>query len=129
MKKFLMVITIVISMVALSGCGSSDSGKVYNTSAPAVKAGTSITMTSDGDANLNYSYADNGSIIVGSDNGDVNLVQGDGNINVVNNNATQIEDGSYINAAGTATCASGAQGSCPDGMFFCPIEGKCVPSH
>ncbi len=122
-----MLISILVAIVMMGCGGSSGNTKTYETTAPAEKAGTSITVTSGGDAELNYSYANDGSVIVGSDNGDVNLVLGEGYI--TNTNAVpDDEEGGFVNAAGEPTCGSGDPDGCPDGYFYCPIEGKCIPA-
>ncbi len=129
MKAMMVIMAMIVTMVMV-GCGSSGSSKTYATTAPAEKAGTSITVTSGGDADLNYAYATDGSIIVGSDNGDINIVQGDGYIN--NTLAEPDGEGGFASTrganSGEPTCGGGDQGSCPSGQFYCPIEGKCIPS-
>ncbi len=116
-------------MLALAGCGStSGSGKVYTTETPTEKAGTSITITSSGDTNLDYAYADNGSIIIGNENQDFNIVTDEG---YMVNNDYHPEDNSStggVNANGMPTCPGGNQENCEDGYFWCPIEQKCLPA-
>ncbi len=128
--KFVMAIMAIVLTMGIVGCGSSGSSKSYTTTAPAEKAGTSITLTSGGDAELNYSYANDGSVVVGNDNGDVNLVLGEGYI--TNNNSEPDGDGGFASTSGAnsgePTCGGGDQGGCPAGQFYCPIEGKCIPS-
>ncbi len=95
MKKILIAVTAIIFTMLAVGCGSSDNGTTYTSVTPEEPSptGPEITIASEGDAKLNYSYADNGSIIVGSDNGEINVVGGDGEINVNTDTDLDISNG------------------------------------
>ncbi len=125
MKHTLAAAAIAATLI-LVGCDSSGSTRTYTAETPVEKAGTSITLTTGGDGNLEYSHATDGSIIVGSGNGDINIVQGDGYI--TNTNAVPETDGSFVTTGGEPTCGGGVAGECPDGFFWCPIENKCLPA-
>ncbi len=80
MNKFTLAVMVGLGMLA-AGCGSSGGSTYVTESEPVeVPADTNIVMTAGGDGELNYAYADDGSIVVGSDNGEINIVQGDGYI-------------------------------------------------
>ncbi len=74
---FLAALTMIIT-----GCGNSGTGTTYTTVEEPVELpnNTDITFSAGGDGEIGYSYAEDGSIIVGSDNGEINIVQGNGTI-------------------------------------------------
>ncbi len=75
MHKFMMSVVTLLSLVFI-GCGGG--GSTYTTTSKPENAGSSVTLTSNGE--MNYAYAADGSIIVGGDNGDINIIGNDGGI-------------------------------------------------
>ncbi len=106
----------IVAAVVLVGCGSG--GTTYQSSGKAVPevanpAGTSLIVTASEGSQVGVSYTEvgDGGILVDCGAG------GCGEVNL----AEQI-------GSDTGTCTSGAQGDCPDGYFWCPIENKCLPA-
>ncbi len=94
----LILLAIVFGM--LVGCGNSG-GSTYVTETEPIEVpgSTDIVMTAGGDGELNYAYADDGSIVIGSDNGEINVVQGDGYIE----NTTIIEPTPDVNESSSSS--------------------------
>ncbi len=80
MTKLTLALMAGVGMLIM-GCGSSGGSTYVAQSDPVeIPANTDITLSSGGDAELTYAYAEDGSIIVGGGNGDINIVHGEGGI-------------------------------------------------
>ncbi len=118
---------LLASMLLFIGCGNTS--RTTEKVPEGMPLGTNINMSTGGDGSLQYSYADNGSVVVtcadGSDCGDINVNMGDGYVE--NNHATS-KTGGYVDEYGNPTCGGGYQMQCPEGFIWCPVENKCIPS-
>ncbi len=116
------------ALLALSGCGSSSSGRTYETTTePAIPAvpntgGDALVVTNTGEGNVGMSYTkiSDGSVLVECDGeggcGDV----------FIGNEITE-GDGDSVTDGGGDGASTTSSGSCEDGFVWCSIEGKCVP--